>query len=265
MASNLYDYSSLPSTLLNPGFSLIGDYVGTTLSSTIQEIGSPVVDHLVSFAKQLGDTDLAVCSADDLDDVNGGDAIGHGATMSVFKCHWKSRNKLVAVKKINLGVPLGKSMLEVHEDEYRASLRSLFLELRIMNHPWFKAHPNFVDLYGVCWDQTSGDDSISSHRPSMIVELADQTYPTLKVFTIHHGDSLLDTERMLDLLTDTAEGMTMLHTTKIIHGDLKPENILLFPAPKRLVAKISDFGFCSPFVDSRDRIGGTYYWNAPVS
>jgi serine/threonine protein kinase len=156
-------------------------------------------------------------------------------------------------------------MLDVHEEEYRASLRSLFLELRVMNHPWFRAHPNFVDLYGVCWDRISGDDSISGYRPSMIVELADQQTPTLTELVIHHEHSPVDIELMLNLLADTAEGMTMLHATKIIHGDLKPENILLFPAPKRLVAKISDFGFCSPFVESRDRIGGTYYWNAPVS
>jgi serine/threonine protein kinase len=265
MAFELYNESSLPSTLLNLSFGLIGDYVDTMLSNITQEIGSPVVDHLLSFARQLGETDLTVCNVDDLEDVNQGNTIGHGTTMSVFKCHWKSRSKLVAVKRINLGIPLGKSMLDIHEEEYRASLRSLFLELRIMNHPWFKAHPNFVNLYGVCWDRISGDESISGHRPSMIVELADQTTPTLKDLIIRNGQRLVNTGLVLDLLTDTAEGVTMLHATKIIHGDLKPENILLFPAPRRLVAKVSDFGFCSPFVGSRDRIGGTYYWNAPVS
>ena len=172
---------------------------------------------------------------------------------------------MVAVKRINLGIPLGKSMLEIHEEEYRASLKSLFLELRVMNHPWFKAHPNIVDLLGVSWDYIGGDETISSYRPSMIVELADQIVPTLKDFMSLSKEALINERLIFDLLTDAAEGVTMLHATKIVHGDLKPENILLFSAPKRLVAKLSDFGFCSPFIEIRDRIGGTYYWNAPAS
>ncbi|EON69346.1 serine/threonine protein kinase [Coniosporium apollinis CBS 100218] len=254
---------SLPSSLLSPGFSLIGDYVDSTLTQITQDIGGPVVDDLVTFARQLQETDLAVCNSEDFEDLNGGEAVGHGTTMTVFKCRWKSKDRVVAVKKINLGIPLGKSMLEVHEEEFRGLLKSLFLELRVMNHPWFKAHPNFVDLYGVCWEHVNGDDGISSHRPSMIVELADQTTPTLKEFVSHSGQDLTEERLIFDLLTDAAEAITMLHTTKIVHGDLKPDNILLFPAPKRLVAKLSDFGFCSPFVENRDQIGGTYYWNAP--
>jgi serine/threonine protein kinase len=57
----------------------------------------------------------------------------------------------------------------------------------------------------------------------------------------------------------------MLYAVKIDHGDLKLENSLLFPVPSRLVIKLSDFGFCIPFVESRDRIGGTLYWNSPVT
>jgi serine/threonine protein kinase len=265
MDNDLYDEITLPSTLISQGLDLLGDFVDTTLSGFAQEISNSAVDQLVSFASQLKGAGLTVCNLDDLEDANEGNPIGHGTTMSVFKCHWKSRNRLVAVKRVNLGIPLGRSMLEVHEKEHRASLRSLFLELRVLNHPWFKVHPNFVDLYGVCWERVDGDNSISGHRPSMIVELADENTPTLKELVNHHGQSPLDIELMLNLLTDTAEAMTMLHATKIVHGDLKPENILLFPTSKRLVAKISDFGFCNPFAESRDQIGGTHYWNAPVS
>jgi serine/threonine protein kinase len=265
MDIDLYDEISLPSTLISQGLDLLGDFVDTTLSGFAQEISNSAVDQLVSFASQLKGAGLTVCNLDDLEDANEGNPIGHGTTMSVFKCHWKSRNRLVAVKRVNLGIPLGKSMLNVHEEEYRASLRSLFLELRVLDHPWFKVHPNFVELYGVCWDRVHGDNSISGHRPSMIVELADENTPTLKELVNHHGQSQVDIELMLNLLMDTAEGMTMLHAIKIVHGDLKPENILLFPTSKRLVAKISDFGFCNPFVEGRDRIGGTHYWNAPVS
>jgi hypothetical protein len=249
------------------GWDLIANYADSALSKVTQHIGAPVVDDFITFAQQLQDTDLAICSTDDFEDINAGEPIGHGATMTVFKCRWKSRKKVVAVKRINLGVPLGKSMLEIHEEEYRQLLKSLFLELRVMNHPWFKAHPNFVDLLGVSWDRVEGDVAISSYRPSIIVEIADQATPTLKDFvSCYRGQWTNEHQQLVfDLLTDTAEGVTMLHTTKIVHGDLKPENILLFPAPRRLVAKLSDFGFCSPFIESRERIGGTLYWNAPVS
>jgi serine/threonine protein kinase len=265
MDIDLYNEITLPSTLITLGLDLLGDSVDTTLSGFAREISNSAVDQLVSFASQLEGAGLTVCNINDLEDANEGNPIGHGTTVSVFKCCWKSRNKLVAVKRMNLGIPLGTSMLEVHKEEYRASLRSLFLEFRVLNHTWFKVHPNFVDLYGVCWDRVNEDDSISGHRPSMIVELADESTPTLKELVNHHGQSPVDIELMLNLLTDTAEGMTMLHATKIVHGDLKPENILLFPSSKRLVAKISDFGFCSPFAEGKDQIGGTYYWNAPVS
>ncbi|KAF2201712.1 ankyrin [Delitschia confertaspora ATCC 74209] len=134
-----------------------------------------------------------------------------------------------------------------------------------MNHPSFCAHPNFVDLLGVSWERVESDVGLSGYRPSMVVELADERTPTLQSFLSQQDRNWTDELQTLTfgLLTDVAEGVTMLHTTKIVHGDLKPENVLLFPSSRRLVAKISDFGFSSPFVEHRDRIGGTLYWNAP--
>ncbi|KAF7504470.1 hypothetical protein GJ744_002207 [Endocarpon pusillum] len=244
---------------------LIASFADSSLLNASEHFGAPIVDDVVTFAQQLQATGLAICSTDDLEDINAGEPIGYGTTMTVFKCRWKSRKKVVAVKRINLGVPLGKSMLEIHEEEYQELLKSLFRELRVMNHPWFKAHPNFVDLLGVSWDRVEGDLAISTQRPSIIVEIADQTTPTLKDFISWYKRPWSDEHQQLvfDLLTDTAEAVAMLHATKMVHGDLKPENILLFPAPRRLVAKLSDFGFCSPFIENRERIGGTLYWNAP--
>src|SRR4051794_38115388 len=74
---------SLPSSLLSPEFSLIGDYVDSTLTQITQDIGGPVVGDLVTFARQLQETDLAVCNSEDFEDLNGGEAIGHGTTMTV--------------------------------------------------------------------------------------------------------------------------------------------------------------------------------------
>lgn len=242
---------------------LVGSYVNSTLAEACGGFGATVVDDFVTFAQQLREADLPVCDSDDFEDLNGGDPIGNGTTMTVFRCLWKSKKREVAVKRVNLGLPLGKSTLEAHNEEYRQLLESLFLELRVMNHPWFKAHPNIVDLLGVSWEFIGGDDVLSSHRPAMIVELADQTYPTLRALFSNSSEPVTDHLR-LNLLTDVAEGMTILHATKVVHGDLKPENVLLFLGPRRLVAKLSDFGFCSPFVEARQQVGGTYFWNAPV-
>jgi serine/threonine protein kinase len=100
----------------------------------------------------------------------------------------------------------------------------------------------------------------------MIIELADPQTPQLGDLVARSRYPLVieAQQLMFDLLTDVAEGVTMLHGMKIVHGDLKPDNILLFPAQNRLVAKLSDFGFCSPFTDREFKIGGTVYWNAPV-
>lgn len=216
---------TIPS-LNSSALDLISSYVDSTLSKITTDVGDPALEDFVTFARQLQETDLAICDTEDLEDANGGEAIGHGTTMTVFKCWWKSRNMVVAVKKINLGVPLGKSTLDIHEEEYRGLLRSLFLELRVLNHPWFKAHPNFVDLLGVSWEHINGDEGISSFRPSMIVELADQKSPTLKDFVSRSKGTSAEEQQLFDLLSDVAEGVAMLHATRIVHGDLKPENYL---------------------------------------
>jgi serine/threonine protein kinase len=242
-------------------------FTESRLSQFQQEVVNLVSESFITFVEELQEASLPICDSTDFETLNNGQPIGHGTTMTVFKSYWKSRKKVVAVKKINLGVPIGTSMLEIHNQDYKILMRSLVLELKVMTHPTFRAHMNFVDVLGISWEPADPNNSISSYRPAMIVELADESSPTLESW-LRQQDQRWNGERQaltLTLLTDIAEGVTMLHTTKIVHGDLKPENVLLFPTAKRLVAKISDFGFCSPSVESRSRIGGTYYWNAPVS
>lgn len=232
----------------------------------LSNINAPVAQDFFSFISELENEALPICDKDDFEEKC---KIGEGATMTVFKSLWKSKNRIVAVKRINLAVPLGASALEVHDEEYKELLKSLVLELRVMTHPWFKSHPNFVDLLAVSWEVAEcANELLMAYRPSLIVELADEETPTLMHFVENRREELLNgslQDLAFNLLCDVAEGMAILNGFKVVHGDLKPQNILLFKAPLRLIAKISDFGFCSPFVDSRTRIGGTLYWNAPVS
>ncbi|KAJ4107868.1 hypothetical protein NW760_008714 [Fusarium oxysporum] len=255
-------------TFSHPGWESdpVADYAELALARVTAEATDPgPIEDLTTFAQQLHTTGLPICEAADLEDLNDGAAIGSGTTMTVFKCLWKSKNKAVAVKRVNLGIALGQSQHEAHSQKYSGLLKSLLREMRVMNHPWCKAHPNFVELLGISWDAVTSDGGISSYRPAMIVELADPTTPQLRdlVKSSRYPLDLKDQRMMFDLLTDVAEGVTMLHAMKIVHGDLKPDNILLFRTKDRLVAKLSDFGFCSPFTDIEYKIGGTPYWNAP--
>ncbi|KAH7211127.1 hypothetical protein BKA60DRAFT_462860 [Fusarium oxysporum] len=246
----------------------VADYAELALARVTAEVPDPgPIEDLTTFAQQLHTTGLPICEAADLEDLNDGAAIGSGTTMTVFKCLWKSKNKAVAVKRVNLGIALGQSQHEAHSQKYSGLLKSLLREMRVMNHPWCKAHPNFVELLGISWDAVTSDGGISSYRPAMIVELADPTTTQLRdlVKSSRYPLGLKEQGMMFDLLTDVAEGVTMLHAMKIVHGDLKPDNILLFRTKDRLVAKLSDFGFCSPFTDIEYKIGGTPYWNAPNS
>ncbi|KAH7215149.1 hypothetical protein DER44DRAFT_740691 [Fusarium oxysporum] len=257
-------------TFSHPGWESdpVADYAELALARVTAEAPDPgPIEDLTTFAQQLHTTGLPICEAADLEDLNDGAAIGSGTTMTVFKCLWKSKNKAVAVKRVNLGIALGQSQHEAHSQKYSGLLKSLLREIRVMNHPWCKAHPNFVELLGISWDAVNSDGSISSYRPAMIVELADPTTPQLRdlVKSSRYPLGLKEQGMMFDLLTDVAEGVTMLHAMKIVHGDLKPDNILLFRTKDRLVAKLSDFGFCSPFTDIEYKIGGTPYWNAPNS
>ncbi|TVY64556.1 Ankyrin-3 [Fusarium oxysporum f. sp. cubense] len=255
-------------TFSHPGWESdpVAEYAELALARVTAEAPDPgPIEDLTTFAQQLHTTGLPICEAADLEDLNDGAAIGSGTTMTVFKCLWKSKNKAVAVKRVNLGIALGQSQHEAHSQKYSGLLKSLLREMRVMNHPWCKAHPNFVELLGISWDAVTSDGGISSYRPAMIVELADPTTPQLRdlVKSSRYPLGLKEQGMMLDLLTDVAEGVTMLHAMKIVHGDLKPDNILLFRTKDRLVAKLSDFGFCSPFTDIEYKIGGTPYWNAP--
>ncbi|KAF4339484.1 serine threonine kinase [Fusarium beomiforme] len=264
--SSAFEYNS-SFTFSHPGWDSdpITDFAEIALAQVAVETQPGPIEDFTTFAQQLHSTGLPICGANDLEDINHGASIGAGTTMTVFKCLWKSRNKVVAVKRVNLGIALGHSQDEAHSREYSDLLKSLLRELRVMNHPWGRAHPNFVDLLGVSWDIVTSDEGISSYRPAMIVELADSVTPQLRdlVTSSQYPLALKEQRVMFDLLTDVAEGVTMLHAMKIVHGDLKPDNILLFQTKDRLVAKLSDFGFCSPFTDAEFKIGGTLYWNAP--
>lgn len=84
----------------------------------------------------------------------------------------------------------------------------------------------------------------------MVVELAWSHAPTLEDYFRNRqnqpdqdfGDEGTD---YYSLISDIADGLSVLHHCEVLHSDLKPSNILLFPDTEKggLVAKIGDFGF----------------------
>jgi serine/threonine protein kinase len=138
----------------------------------------------------------------------------------------------------------------------------------MMSHELLRHHRNIVRLLGISWhDQESVGNSQPGITPSLLVELAASangkplTLETYVEQTKHTAENLVVKTQ---LLHDIASGLSALHALGVVHGDVKPENILLFEESDRLVAKISDFGFCIAGDDDlKSARGGTQYWNAP--
>ena len=244
---------------------VVAGLLNLSVTDVLQQRQSPLND-IISFSRQLDTSGVRVCHSKDIEFLDNGEPLGSGASLTVFKGRLKPHGQIVAVKKLNLERATGASSLAMHEQQYRSMLGSLILELRVMMHPWFLSHPNIVNLLAVYWEDSNKHSSklLSSVQPVMVVEIADQLYPTLQHAIQSNSLKLCESDRFR-ILEDVAEGMTIIHGAKMIHGDIKPENILLFRNGVKYTAKVSDFGFSNPYVEGQRSIGGTTYWNAPVS
>ena len=71
--------------------------------------------------------------------------------------------------------------------------------------------------------------------------------------------------RQLSILLDIARAVNYLHCRQIIHRDIKPRNILIERQGEAIIAKLCDFGFAVPLVntDELKRIKGTVHYMAP--
>lgn len=158
------------------------------------------------------------------EDLSREEVLGEGETYVVERCVARNEN-IFAVKH-----------LKVSSDAmFHKRLRSVILELQIMRHPPFKAHPNIMPGLGYGWN-TKGNIIM----PYVVVEYA--SLGTLRDYITGSKPSLYDIET---LLGDVASGLAALHTGGIVHGDMKLDNVLVFPSmdrPAKALAKIADFG-----------------------
>lgn len=71
---------------------------------------------------------------------------------------------------------------------------------------------------------------------------------------------------VVDLISDMADDISVLHVFGVAHGESKPENVLIFPAADRLHglrAKVSDFGFSGSRLSEGNPRGSTPALAAP--
>lgn len=122
--------------------------------------------------------------------------------------------------------------------------RAVLQEVRILNCPAIRQHPNFVRLFAVAWEEQAGNGGETVVTPVLVQGYA--THGDLSGFLRAKSvEGVLTRQLKMQLITGVAEGLQTLHSLGVVHGDVKCENILVSwdATSKKFVPKISDFGF----------------------
>ncbi|XP_052692036.1 mitogen-activated protein kinase kinase kinase 20-like, partial [Crassostrea angulata] len=161
------------------------------------------------------------------DDLEFYERCGRGSFGSVNRAKWKSKNIIVAVKKL-------------HVLDKEANVLSLL------------SHKNIIRFYGAVMEEPNY---------CLVTEFAEKgsLYDYLQ-----NPNNPMDFQHILPWAREIAKGMNYLHNetpTKIIHRDLKSKNVVI---SVQNVCKICDFG-ASRFIGSTTKmsLAGTVPWMAP--
>lgn len=130
-----------------------------------------------------------------------------------------------------------------------------------MSHQPLCEHPNIVQLKGISFIDNSDEDLY----PLLIVEPACRDFPDLTRLTYSRSENFAP-DLAAGLMSDIADGISVLHVYGVIHGDVKPDNVLIFPAadrPHGLTVKVCDFGFSGSRFSEDNPRGSTPAWAAP--
>ncbi|KAK3224631.1 hypothetical protein Dsin_004493 [Dipteronia sinensis] len=137
--------------------------------------------------------------------------LGHGNGGTVYKVRHKRTDKIYALKV-------------VHGDTDATVRRQVFREMEILRRT---DSPHTVKCHGI-FEKPSGDIAI-------LMEYMDAG--TLE--TLLRRDGTFSESKLRNVASQILEGLTYLHSIKIIHRDIKPSNLLV---DRKMSIKISDFG-----------------------
>ncbi|CAN9308557.1 unnamed protein product [Alternaria alternata] len=175
--------------------------------------------------------------------------------MTVRRATWSAQEmeQIVAVKTLKTGP----------QREFFALLQDMLFEIQVMAHMPLCNHRNMMNLIGVAFGEAEAMGEAEHHfRPMLLVPWADRG--TVADLCRQPSLPFLDAAT---IAADVADGLEALHLYGIVHGDIKPENVLLFTDTTSItgvVAKLSDFGFCTSEQDQIELVrGGTLRWAAP--
>jgi serine/threonine protein kinase len=162
--------------------------------------------------------------------------LGEGSTYDVFKCEFDS-GIIGAVKRVKEFLPMAANN-EAREMELQ-TMNTMLAEMRVLNHPPLKEHPNLIQLLGYGWEYLD-----FGFCPFIVLEFAD--LGTLDQFLVLRADKLSAVDK-LEICIDILSGLEALHSCDITHGDIKLENVLVIANetnPKGFTVKIADFSHC---------------------
>lgn len=110
-------------------------------------------------------------------------------------------------------------------------------EVRALTMPRVRAHPNVVNLEGVCWE-TLGMMAV----PVLVFPKAE--YGNLRTFMESGPGQALPLRGRKSMCTDIANALMALHESGVIHCDIKPQNILVDRNDTgEWIARVSDVGY----------------------
>lgn len=139
--------------------------------------------------------------------------VGQGGMGVVFEAYEPLKDRSIAIKFLN---PEGGVDQEVLERFRREGRR--FSKLR---------HPGIVTIHGM-------------GRARGLLFIASEFVYGRNLYQIVKKDGPIAPDRAVDIVTQVAEALDILHQNEFVHRDLKPENVMVDDASGR--AKILDFG-----------------------
>lgn len=140
--------------------------------------------------------------------------VGRGAFGTVYLCRRQSDHKLVIIKQI--------PVQQMTREERQSALN----EAKVLS---MLEHPNIIEYY---------ENFLEDKALMIVMEYAEGG--TLFDYLQQRGNSLLDEDEVLYLITQILLSLQHVHSKQILHRDLKTQNILM--NKDRDVVKTGDFG-----------------------